>query len=378
MWLTAGLFHLMVEQRAEDLAPLRQLVAGGDVLSPSHVHRALAVLRDGVVINGYGPTESTTFACCFRMNKGYQAGDSIPIGKPISNTTAYVLDKEGRPVPSGSTGELYIGGDGLARGYLNKPELTREKFVPDSFSSDPTARLYRTGDRVRACQDGVLEFLGRLDNQVKILGYRIEPGEIEALLRQHSAVTQAVVLAHVGPRREKRLVAYVVAPAAACASIDDLKDYLAARLPPYMVPAHIVRVNALPLTPNGKVDRSALPAPNPKAQELTGWIGPAAELETEIGVLWERVLHCRAGLDDNFFDLGGSSLQLMEIHAALKQELGCELGITDLFEYPTIRSLAGRVAGLTADRGPGMAQAQDRARQQKAAFARQKLLRGGV
>ena len=210
LWLTSGLFNLMVEQRVEDLRPLKQLLAGGDVLSAPHVQKALETLGDGVVINGYGPTESTTFACCHRMTKGERTGATIPIGRPISNTTVYLLDEELQPVPMGSAGELCIGGDGLAHGYLNHPELTRQKFVADPFSSVNGAHLYRTGDLARCLPDGNIEFRGRLDNQVKILGHRIEPGEIEAALRQHPAVRQSVVVGRVGGRGEKRLVAYVV------------------------------------------------------------------------------------------------------------------------------------------------------------------------
>ena len=232
LWLTAGLFNLMVEQRIDDLRPLRQLLAGGDVLSPPHVQKALDILEDGVVINGYGPTESTTFACCYRMKKGNRATGSIPIGRPISNTTVHMLDDELRPVPNGSPGELWIGGDGVARGYLNQPELTRQKFVPDPFSSEPGARLYRTGDLARLRPDGNIEFLGRLDNQVKISGHRIEPGEIEAALSQHPDVRQSAVVADAGQRGEKRLVAYVVGvnpPSEVPAAL--LKDYLAAGWP---------------------------------------------------------------------------------------------------------------------------------------------------
>ena len=193
LWLTAGLFHRMVDQRVEDLRPLRQLLAGGDVLSAPHVHRALDVLDDGAIINGYGPTESTTFACCFRMRKGERTGDSIPIGRPISNTTVHVLDEARSPVPVGSPGELWIGGDGLAHGYLNQSELTRQKFIPDPFSPEPGARLYRTGDQVRVRDDGLIEFLGRLDNanQVSLSGLRVSsPARSRRLLTaafRHSA-----------------------------------------------------------------------------------------------------------------------------------------------------------------------------------------------
>ncbi len=239
LWLTAGLFHLVVEQRPDALAPLRQLVAGGDVLSPAHVGRALEAMRDGVLVNGYGPTECTTFACCHRMNKDYRPGDTVPIGRPIANTTAYVLDERLQPAPPDAPGELYVGGDGLARGYLNNPELTREKFVPDPFSADPAARLYRTGDRARRRANGDIEFLGRFDDQVKVLGRRVEPGEVEAALRGEPAVRQAVVVALAQPLGDKRLAAYVVADADAF-SAGELKRRLAGRLPPHMIPAHIV------------------------------------------------------------------------------------------------------------------------------------------
>ena len=259
LWLTVDLFNLMVEQRVDDLRPLRQLLAGGDVLSPPHVQKALEILEDGVVINGYGPTESTTFACCYRMKNGYRTSSSIPIGRPISNTTVHVLDDERRPVSMGSPGELWLGGDGLARGYLNQPELTRQQFVADPFSSEPGARMYRTGDLARLRPDGNIEFLGRRDQQVKISGHRIEPGEIEAALSQHPEVRQSAVVAVAGPRGEKRLVAYVVGvnPASGVEA-DQLKDYLARHLPAFMIPSVFVNLDSLPLSPNGKVDRSAL------------------------------------------------------------------------------------------------------------------------
>jgi acyl carrier protein len=367
----------MVEQRPQDLAPLRQLVAGGDVLSPPHVRQALAALRDGVVINGYGPTESTTFACCFRMAKGYVVGDNIPIGRPIANTTAYVLDEQLRQAPVGVPGELYLGGDGVAQGYLNDPELTREKFVPDPFGGEPGARLYRTGDRVRRRPDGNLEFLGRFDSQVKVLGHRIEPGEIEAAARQHPGVRQAAVVVHPAPRGEKQLVAYVVPAQPDTFSADELKRFLAGRLPPHMVPAQVVPLAGLPLNHNGKVDRAALPQPGPQAPAAAAPAQPATGPEEKVRALWARVLGCRVGLEDNFFDLGGSSLQLLEVHAELKKWCGGELAVTELFEHPTVRALARRLAGRKADLDPAFTKTQDRARRQQEAFARQRpLMRG--
>jgi non-ribosomal peptide synthetase component F len=249
LWLTAGLFNSMVEQRLDDLRSLRQQLAGGDVLSPSHVQQAHDVLRDGAVINAYRPTESTTFACCYRMKNGYRTENTIPIGRPISNSTAYILDDGLRPVAPGAAGELCIGGDSLARGYLNHPELTRQKFVSDPFSKVPGARLYCTGDLVRYRPVGNIEFLGRMDNQVKILGRRIEPGEIEAALRQHPGVRQIAVVAGTGPRGDKRLVAYIVARGPGETPPAELKEHLARSLPPYMIPAAFVNIDALPLSP---------------------------------------------------------------------------------------------------------------------------------
>jgi amino acid adenylation domain-containing protein len=372
LWLTAGLFHLVVEQRVQALSPLRQLVAGGDVLSPGHVVRALAVMDGGVLINGYGPTESTTFACCYRMEKDYQPGNTIPIGRAIARTRVCVLDERFQPVPTGTPGELFIGGDGLARGYLNNPELTREKFVADPLRRDPATRLYRTGDRVRLLADGNLEFLGRCDNQVKVLGHRIEPGEIEAVLGQHPGVRQAVVVARTQPRGDKQLVGYVVAakPEDFCA--DELKRYLVGRLPPFMVPARMVRLDRLPLNANGKVDRSALPAPDQFLPPAAVTGSPGTDLEQRLTTLWSRILNRCVGLDENFFDMGGTSLQLLEVHAELTRMLGRSLCVTELFEHATIRSLAGRLAG-TATADAGLASTKDRAQRQKEAFARLKV-----
>jgi amino acid adenylation domain-containing protein len=248
LWLTTGLFHLMVEQRVEDLRPLRQLFASGGVLSPSHVRKALDELRDGVVISGYGPTETTTFACCHRMAKGDRVESSIPIGRPISHTTVYLLDEGLRPVSAGEPGELCIGGDGVGRGYLNHPELTRQRFVADPFSTEPGARMFRTGDRACLRPDGTIEFLGRLDDQVKVLGHRVEPGDVEAVLGRHPGVRQAAVIARQDVRGERRLLAYFVGAAPGRPDPAELKEYLAGLLPHYMIPAAFTRLESLPLS----------------------------------------------------------------------------------------------------------------------------------
>jgi aspartate racemase len=370
LWLTAGLFNLMVDQRPDDLALLRQLVVGGEALSPHHVHAALGVLRDGVIINGYGPTESTTFACCFPMTKGYIPGDNIPIGQPIANTTAFVLDENLRPVPYGVPGELCIGGQGVARGYLNQPELTSERFVCLQLEED-VQRVYRTGDRVRMLPDGNLEFLGRFDDQVKILGHRIEPGEVEATLRKHSDVREAVVLARDTLSDGKQLVAYVVTVNSLSVSPRDLKRFLAEKLPSYMIPAHIVLLDRLPLNANGKVDRRALPGPDSQNAQQPKSCLHGSETEEEVAALWSRILHQRVGLDENFFDIGGSSLQLLEVHAELTRIYGREISITDVFEHATVRAMAARLKdGREFDSTLGGVQL--RAQRQRHALARHK------
>jgi aspartate racemase len=345
LWLTAGLFHLFVDQQAQDLKPLRQLLAGGDVLSPPHVQKALASLRDGVLINGYGPTESTTFACCFRMTKSYAGRESVPIGRPISNTIVYVLDEEGlRPVPVGVPGELYIGGDGLARGYLNNPELTREKFVPDPFNNDPTARLYRTGDRVRYRDDGNLEFLGRFDTQVKILGHRIEPGEIEAALARQPDVGESVVVAREVAPGDKRLVAYVTKRNGQALDSAALRARLKATLPGCMVPSAIVPLDRLPLTPNGKVDRAALPAPHRAQPGDPGHVGPRDETESALVELWEGALgQGPVSVSAGFFDEGGDSLSAMSLLARIEQRFGKKVSLAGFLQAPTIEAVAANL-----------------------------------
>lgn len=367
LWLTAGLFNLMVEHCSQDLAPIRQLVAGGEALSPWHVRAALNALRDGVVINGYGPTESTTFACCYRMTKDWCPGDNVPIGRPISRTTAHVLNEQLRPVATGEVGELCIGGDGLARGYLNRPELTRERFVDGPAGDDSPRRLYKTGDRVRCLPDGNLEFLGRLDDQVKINGHRIEPGEVEAVLRQHFAVRQAVVVARALAKGSPQLTAYVVADAATF-SAAALKEYLAERLPRQMVPAIFIRLDRLPLNGNGKVDRAALPAADESQLASPARSCDGTGLEEKVAALWESILRRAVNVDENFFDLGGTSLQLLEVHAEMNRTFDCQLSVTELFEHATVRTLAARLADSCAT-GSSMSWAQERAKRQKHAFA---------
>ncbi len=377
LWLTAGLFHLFVDERLADLRPLRQLLAGGDVLSALHLRCALEALPDTTLINGYGPTEGTTFTCCHVMKRGDAVPDSVPLGRPISNTRVYILDDRLQPLPPGEIGELFAAGDGVARGYRNAPELTAEKFLADPFAETAGARMYRTGDLARWREDGAVEFLGRKDGQVKILGHRIELGEIEAALAAHPGVRQACVAVSKDDAGTKRLAAYYVAAPNGETGPDELKDFLAARLPGYMVPAFYISMWALPLTANGKVDRAALPVlenalPSTEAEAFSA---SSSQLEQTIGALWKRVLRTeRAGLDDNFFDLGGDSLLLVAFHSQLQKLLNISIEVTDLFEHATIRALARRLGQAQAM--PSFSAAQERGQKQREAFARHRVVKG--
>ena len=368
MWLTAGLFNVMVEQRLDDLRPLRQLLVGGDVLSPTHIRKAMDRLPGCRLINGYGPTEGTTFTCCHTITRDDAQGTSIPIGKPIANTKVYLLDRTYQPVPVGEAGELCVGGDGLARGYLNQPELTAERFVPNPFSVEPGSCIYRTGDLARYRNDGTIEFLGRVDDQVKVSGFRIELGEIETVLMEHPNVQSAVVVARQDAPGEKKLAAYVV-----LRRPDDdrgeLRSFLQEKLPAYMVPSEFVALNSLPLSPNGKVDRGALPAPETMRRKISeGAVSPQTDLEQKIAGIWRRVLCLeQVSINDNFFDLGGDSLQLLDAHAELQKIVSSNITVVDLFEYTTIGALAKYLA--KNGRNSPLLEAQERARKQQLAWA---------
>ena len=350
LWLTAGLFHLMVDEQLEDLKGVRQLLAGGDVLSVSHVERFLTACDEGaVLINGYGPTENTTFSCTHRMSSGWQSGGaSVPIGSPIANTQVYVLDQQMQLVPVGVSGELYVGGAGLARDYLRRPELTAEKFVPHPYSEVPGARLYRTGDQVRWLPDGNLEFLGRIDQQVKIRGFRVELGEIEMALNAHESVREAVVVARADENGARRLIAYVIS------EVDgtELRSYLQQQLPDYMVPSQFISLTELPLTVNGKVDRRALPDPDTErtiADEE--FCGPRTPAEEQLASIWSDVLRTpRIGIHDSFFELGGESILAIKLISRMNKDFDIELPVRALFEQPTIAELATLIVQHQAER----------------------------
>jgi amino acid adenylation domain-containing protein len=355
IWLTSGLFHLAVEEGIAPLGGLRQLVAGGDVLSRSHVERALAALPDVDLINGYGPTENTSLSTTHHLRGGLGAGEtSVPIGRPIAASRAYVLDRSLMPLPVASVGELYVGGAGVARGYLGRPALTAERFLPDPFSTDPRGedRLYRTGDLARWRPDGTLDFLGRRDFQVKVRGFRVEPGEVESALLRHPGVTDAVVTAVAEGAGGHRLVAYYVPEGADGPSPAELRAHLQGRLPEYMVPSLFVPLAELPLNANGKVDRRALPSPETRLageSEDAPRTPPRNPVEEVIAGIWEDLLGLiprgqPVGVDDDFFHLGGHSLLAIRLLSRLRAALGADLPVQQVFDSPTIAGLAEAVA----------------------------------
>lgn len=344
-WLTAALFNAIVDEDAQNLQGLEQLLIGGEALSVAHVRKAYAALPDITIINGYGPTECTTFAATYRIPRDIGAHDrSIPIGRPIADTTLYVLNARNEPVPTGIIGELYIGGAGLARGYLARAELTAERFVAHPFATNGE-RLYRTGDLVRWLPDGVIEFVGRVDGQIKIRGYRIEIGEIEAVLQRQPSVRACAVLAREDLPGQKKLVAYYVADSAST-SARTLRDQLAHALPDFMVPSIYIAMDALPVTANGKLDRRALPAPDKHRPELADVYVPAiGKTEQRLCELFADVLGLdQVGRNDHFFDLGGNSLLAVRTVARIHGELASSVPtIAAFFGTPTPAALAAMI-----------------------------------
>ncbi|HEU4559698.1 MAG TPA: amino acid adenylation domain-containing protein, partial [Longimicrobium sp.] len=326
---------LIAESGIGALSGLERILLGGEALPSELAAQITAVLPNGLV-NMYGPTETTVWSSTHAVEV---VEGLIPIGRPIANTRAYVLDAALRPQPAGVPGELYIGGHGVTRGYLGRPGLTAERFVPDAFSAQPGARLYRTGDRARWSAEGVLEYLGRLDQQVKVRGFRIEPGEIEAVLRRHPAVVECAVVARTAGAGDTRLVAYVVgAPGA-----DALRAHVGRSLPEYMVPSAFVFLDALPLTPNGKLDRKALPAPELASAEEK-YVAPRTPVEEVLAEIWAEVLRLeRVGVTESFFELGGHSLLATRVVSRVREVFGVELPLRALFEGPTVAELAVRV-----------------------------------
>ncbi|WP_405443091.1 amino acid adenylation domain-containing protein [Streptomyces avidinii] len=361
LFVSAGLFRVLAEEHPECFAGVREIWAGGDVVSPTAVRRVLDACPGTVVANEYGPTETTVFSTVNPLRAGDPVPQSlVPIGRPLWNTEVYVLDPALRPVPAGVAGELYIGGAGLARGYLGRPGLTAGRFVANPFAA-AGERMYRTGDVVRWRTDGRLEYLGRVDEQVKIRGFRIEPGEVEAVLATHPSVAQAAVVAREDRPGDKRLVAYVVPVARAGSAAGAttgaggqpdaavLRAHVAAALPTYMVPAAFVLLDGLPLTGNGKLDRRALPAP--AVASAGSGREPSTEQEKVLCGLFADVLGLKGvGVDDGFFDLGGHSLLATRLVSRIRATLGLEVGIRALFENPSVAGLASRLGQADAAR----------------------------
>ncbi|MBD2370869.1 non-ribosomal peptide synthetase [Leptolyngbya boryana] len=377
--LPTAFWHQITVELAQGLElpeSLRLVIIGGE---PALSERLLAwqmKVRDRVqLLNAYGPTETTIGAtiCDLSTVSPANSGRIAPIGYPLHNTQLYVLDQNQQPVAIGVPGELYVGGGGIARGYLNQPELTAERFIPNPFDRNSTL-LYKTGDRVRYLPNGMLEFLDRIDDQVKIRGFRIELGEIEATLRQHPDVQEAIVLAWADHSNNKRLTAYI--RAATPPTPIDLRHFLEEKLPQYMIPATFLFLDALPLTPSGKIDRRALPAPETAQIASTStYVAPKTEVEQAISEVWQAVLQIeKVGIYDNFFDLGGHSLLVLQVQSKLQIALKRSISVTDLFQYPNISALANYL-NQTSSSKVSLQAVRDRAAQQRAAFNRQKQLR---
>jgi amino acid adenylation domain-containing protein len=367
LFLTSGLFNLMIDQRPAPLRKLRYLVSGGDVMSPTHVAKAARLLESGHFISVYGPTENTTFTTCFTAPADLPNDAPVPIGWPVAGTVLRILDEEMRPVPEGSAGHLYVGGNGLALGYLNAPELTQQKFIEDP--QDPAQQLYRTGDLVRRDETGLLHFLGRMDNQIKVNGVRVEPEHVEIVLRRHLPLKDIAVVACRLPNGAKHLVAFVVPLPGASLSEVAFREVATNHLPPHMTPARLETIDEFPLTKTGKIDRLALSrlAANARAQKSSN-SQHTTPIEATLADLWRRQLRLETvDVDQNFFDLGGTSLQLLGVHDELERLFPGQLSIRDLFDLPTIRLLQARLSGTqTADvtaRAAAQAALQRRARQ---------------
>ena len=320
--------------------PGLKVLCGGDTLSSELAVELLE--RSASIWNLYGPTETTIWSTVYPIGSREQ---TVAIGRPIANTQVYIVDTHLQPVPLGAPGELLIGGYGLAKGYINQPELTAEKFIPDPFSTEPGARLYRTGDLARLRRDGNIEFLGRIDHQVKIRGFRIELGEIEAVLSEHPLIQQVVVVPHNDPPGSARLIAYILIAQQPVPTVSELRQYLLNRLPEYMVPAVFVFLESFPLTTNGKVDRRHLPAPEGNRPHLgSNYVSPRNETERNLSEIWQELLNLKqVGVEDNFFELGGHSLLATQLISRLDESFHINLPLRTIFETPTLAGLAERI-----------------------------------
>ena len=341
----AHLAGLMASSRPEQVLPRQQLVLGGEASKWELIDKLQRLSPDCSILNHYGPTETTVGVLTYKVEKEPRPRFSatVPLGRPLSNTQVYLLDGGFKPVPAWAVGELYIGGGGVGRGYLNQPALTAERFVPDPFGDEPGTRLYRTGDLARRLHDGCIEFLGRNDHQVKVRGFRVELGEIETALNRHPSVREAVVVMHEGGPNKKHLVAYIAPLQAQSPVIKELQSHLKQTLPAHMIPTTFVMLKSIPLTPNGKIDRRALPSPDDSRGEDVEYVAPRDELENIFVSIWQKVLDVtRVGLHDDYFALGGDSIRVIQIvYEANRANLA--MHAVDLFQNPTVSSLARHV-----------------------------------
>jgi len=347
-FLPTPLAEAVLRENWPETAALRVLLTGGDKLNQRPAKELPFRL-----VNHYGPTENTVVSTCAEVTAEGARNAAPSIGRPLPNTRAYVLDGHLQPVPIGVPGELLLGGAQLSSGYWNRADLTAEKFIADPFPSEPGARLYKTGDLVRWLPQGELEFLGRIDHQVKLRGFRIEPGEIEAGIARHAAVREAVVIAREDIPGDKRLVAYLVTENPPADLVDELRALLRTMMPEHMVPAAFVLLDAFPLTPNGKLDRKALPAPDTAAHAARGYEAPLGDIEAALAQIWCDVLKLeRVGRHDHFFELGGHSLLAMQVVSRVRLKLNVELPLRELFAAPTVSRLAVRIEALRAQPWP--------------------------
>ncbi|MFS1513883.1 non-ribosomal peptide synthase/polyketide synthase [Chengkuizengella sp. SCS-71B] len=344
LWLTSPLFNQLSQQNIEMFENLQTLITGGDVLSVKHVGNVLNKYPDLKIINGYGPTENTTFTTTHEIDEVSERS-SIPIGRPTSNTTTYILNQAGQLQPIGVVGELYTGGDGLAKGYLNRNSLTEERFIQHPFEAGK--KIYKTGDLARWLPDGNIEYIGRMDFQVKVRGFRIELGEIENELSKHPEIHQTLVLVK-EIAGEKTLCAYV--EGLRDFKVTELREFITKSLPSYMIPSHFIQLESFPLAPSGKIDRKALPEPDENQQASGQYIAPTNEIERQFVTIWEEVLGVEnIGIQDNFFERGGHSLKAVQFMSKLQKELQVSLTINDIFTHPTIEQLVQQVQKLKSN-----------------------------
>jgi tyrocidine synthetase-3 len=354
MWLTSPLFNQLSGEDEGIFEGLKTLLVGGDVLSPMHINKVRRRFPGLIILNGYGPTENTTFSTVFSIDKEYE--ERIPIGPPIANSTAYIVDRWDKLVPVGVVGELWVGGDGVSRGYMNNPGLTAEKFIFVFYRSYRSYRsyIYRTGDLARWLPDGNIEFIGRIDHQVKIRGFRIEPGEIESRLLNHNRVKETVVLVREDRWGERYLCAYVVADAREGLDGPEIKKYLSRDLPDYMIPSYIIILDKMPLTPNGKVDHASLPLPEEgAAAQHSVYTGPRSQLERKLVDVWLEILNIdreHLGIDTNFFEVGGHSLKAASLISKIHKVFDVKVPLTEIFIRPTIRELASSLEESKRDK----------------------------